>query len=110
MSNTDETLSIRSPEDVNTAANIAGIVPANIPIQLLHFTTLSDSEDIRLLQMTNEMIESLKSGQRYVCTPRQTSCTPCQTSYTRRHTNCNDVMYMECIHCLCSSSVQEVVI
>ena len=62
---TDQSLPIRLPEDVKSAANIAGIIPSNQPIQLLHFNATTNTDDIQLLQLTCDITESLKNGQRY---------------------------------------------
>ena len=62
---TDQSLPIRLPEDVKSAANIAGIIPSNQPIQLLHFNATTNTDDIQLLQLTSDITESLKNGQRY---------------------------------------------
>ena len=57
----------RQSEDVYSAAKIAGIpLSGNKPIQLLQFGPTPSTEDIKLLQLTNEVTGALKSGQRYI--------------------------------------------
>lgn len=55
----------RTSDNVKAAAKIAGIPMSNKPVQLLHFSdSLSNDDDIKLLQLTNEVKDALQIGER----------------------------------------------
>ena len=52
----------RRPEDVTQSAEAAGLVNSHGPIQLLHFSEELNSEDIKLLEVPPDVLESLQCG------------------------------------------------
>ena len=53
----------RMPEQVSLAASAAGLTDTKGHVQVLHFSPLLHSEDIRLLELSGPVLASLKAGE-----------------------------------------------
>lgn len=55
---------MRSLADVEAAAQAAGVSRSVCPVQLLQFSETLNSEDVKLLELPQEVLSALQEGQR----------------------------------------------
>ena len=61
---TDHVTSRRTADQVSLSAKAAGLGGTTGPIQLLHFSTQLNSDDVRLLEMPSDVLRALKQGEK----------------------------------------------
>ena len=54
----------RTADQVSVSAKAAGLTNSAGPIQLLHFSAPLNSDDIRLLEVPNDLLQALEQGER----------------------------------------------
>ena len=63
---TSHVTSRRTADQVSISAKAAGLTGTTGPIQLLHFSTHLNSDDVKLLEMPIDVLRALKQGEKYV--------------------------------------------
>ena len=51
----------RTTEEVSAAAQTAGLPPSSLPVQLLYFGAHPNSNEYKLLQLSGDVLNSLKT-------------------------------------------------
>ena len=59
-----ETVVRRTAEQVSLSAKAAGLTNTTGPVQLLHFSSPLNSDNIRLLEVPGDLLQTLKQGQK----------------------------------------------
>ena len=55
---------LRTAEEVSLSASTAGLTKTAGPVQLLHFSSQLNMEDIRLMEIQEPILSALRSGEK----------------------------------------------